>query len=382
MRTAITLVLLLSLIAGRLSAQELTVNCKIDDLNGKIPLCLAHLWGQTLTIGGKATPIELVEFQFNNEADRPRTLQVSLQLMGLGESTTRTVNLAAKEKKIFAVSPVVDPKLANAVEDERVGKLQLEVKEGANVVHADLKNIALTGKDDIPTVVSNKPLFFFLVTRVQPKSRLVDQVLAASSERLGFRMQKGIAGYQGKANANQMHEDVRKIYKTIQAMGFKYVNTPISFTDGFQRIKSPTEALRTKTGNCIDGALVFASCLSAIGYNPLIAIVPGHAFVVATIPPEDMNKTRNDRLGLYGLARKKDSPSLDASRLYPSMLPIETTVLQNPSDENIGFTRTTFEEALRIGEAQFQKNQAEGKLILIDVEAWRKAGLIPISDSQ
>ncbi len=179
-----------------------------------------------------------------------------------------------------------------------------------------------------------------------------------------------------------MHEDVRKIYKTIQALGFTYVNTPVSFAEGFQRIKSPTEALRTKTGNCIDGTLVFASCLSAIGYNPLIAVVPGHAFVVATIPSDDMNKSRTERLALYGLARPKDSPAPHASDVYPSILPIETTMLQQPSEKNVGFTRTTFEEAVAVAQAKLDEYEAEGKLILIDVEAWRKAGFIPISDSQ
>ena len=294
----------------------------------------------------------------------------------------RTVSLGPNEKRKFEASPVVDPKLAASVEDERVGKLQVEVKEDANVVYADLKDIALAGKNDLPTSVSNKPLFFFLVTRVQPKSHLVDLVLAESAKRLGLQLSKGLAGYLGKADPAQMHEDVRKIYKTIQSLGFTYVNTPVSFADGYQRIKSPSEALRSKTGNCIDGTLVFASCLSAIGYNPLIAVVPGHAFVVATIPPKDMDRSRTARLGLYGVARKKGDPPAHASDVYPTILPIETTVLQARSEENAGLTRTSFEEAVKIAQAEYKMYEEQGKLILIDVEAWRNAGLLPISDSQ
>src|SRR5437016_830469 len=122
-----------------LRSQELDVEWKVDELNGKIPLSLAHLWGQTLSIGGQTRSIDLVKFELLNQADRPRTLRVSLQLMGLGEQSTRTVSLAPKEKKTFELSPLVDPKLASGVEDERVGKLQLEVKEGANVVYAEIK---------------------------------------------------------------------------------------------------------------------------------------------------------------------------------------------------------------------------------------------------
>jgi len=105
---------------------------------------------------------------------------------------------------------------------------------------------------------------FFLATRVQPKSSLVTEVLRQAAQRLGFRFRQGIVGYQGQNDPSRMFEDVRKIYKTIQAMNFTYVNTAVSFETGYQRIKTPVEALETKNGNCIEGALVFASCIAVL----------------------------------------------------------------------------------------------------------------------
>ncbi|OGU29221.1 MAG: hypothetical protein A2057_08215 [Ignavibacteria bacterium GWA2_35_9] len=46
-----------------------------------------------------------------------------------------------------------------------------------------------------------------------------------------------------------------------------------------QRIKYPKETLEQGRGNCIDASVLIASILEMIGLNPVIVIIPGHAFV-------------------------------------------------------------------------------------------------------
>lgn len=225
---------------------------------------------------------------------------------------------------------------------------------------------------------------FFLATRVQPKSSLVTEVLRQAAQRLGFRFRQGIVGYQGQNDPSRMFEDVRKIYKTIQAMNFTYVNTAVSFETGYQRIKTPVEALETKNGNCIEGALVFASCIAAIGYDPLIVIIPDHAFVIATVPGASPDSTRENRTNPFLMTLSGGQPALP-SNSYASWIPIETTVLQNRSKQNFGITRTTFEEAVEIAKGKLQKFASPSelkKVFLIDVEAWRSCGLLPAPDDR
>ena len=70
------------------------------------------------------------------------------------------------------------------------------------------------------------------------------------------------------------------IYRTVQRNGMKYVNAHISYAPGTsQRVKRPCDTIRLRGGNCIDGSVLFASCFEAIGFEPIIVIVPGHAFV-------------------------------------------------------------------------------------------------------
>ena len=244
-------------------------------------------------------------------------------------------------------APLLDWGLVSNYVDERVEKLTVELTEGQNVLYSDTINVPLMGKDDIPMYVNSTPVYYYLVTRVQPKSRLVNQVLSEASQRLGFQFRKGILGYQGANNPDQLKEDIRKIYKTIQAMSFTYVNTPVSFEEGYQRIKTPSEALQTRMGNCIDGTLVFASCISAIGYNPIIVIVPGHAFVIATIPSQNISGTQETRRYFNSMTTNGGQPALPSGS-YASWFPIETTVLQGRSQQNLGLTRMSFEEAINI----------------------------------
>lgn len=379
-RLGMKLLIILCIIVGSIATatfgQDVTVKVQIEDINGKVPLALAHLWGQTITgLTQDNVTYEMTSVEIQNNSAQPRMFKLKLELQGLGTAATKTVEVGPMNKVVVQGSPILDWNLVSSCVDEQVAKLTVELVEGQNLVYSDVLNVPLMGKDDVPMYADSKPLYFFLVTRVQPKSTLVSQVINEASRRMGFQFRAGIAGYQGTNNPDQMKEDIRKIYKTIQAMNFTYVNTPVSFEEGYQRIKTPSEALQVRTGNCIDGTLVFASCISAIGYNPIIVIVPGHAFVIATIPPQDLSGTREMRRNLNSMTLKGGQPALP-SRSYVSWIPIETTVLQARSKQNFALTRMSFEEAMNIAVGELT-SAGPGKVILIDVEAWRACGLLP-----
>jgi len=364
-------------------SQDLEVKAEEFTISGRVPMALAHLYGQKFS-GALAEmgQWEMVKVELMNKASRSRTFQLNLELQGLGSESSTMVQVEPNSKIEVRSSPIIDLQLLRQVVDERVAKLKVEVVEDQTVVYSNVLNVTLTGKDDIPMYQDSNALYFFLTTRVQPKSRLVAEVIKVAAQRLGFRFRQGIVGYQGQNDPGQMLEDVRKIYKTIQAMGFTYVNTPVSFEAGYQRIKTPIEALTSKTGNCVEGALVFASCIAAIGYNPLIVVIPGHSFVIATIPGANADSTREYRTGPFLMSLSGGAPAL-SSNSYASWVPIETTVLQNSSKTNFGLTRMSFEEACEIAKTHLQKYASPAglkQIFLIDVEAWRACGLLPAPD--
>ncbi len=99
-----------------------------------------------------------------------------------------------------------------------------------------------------------------------------------------------MVGYQGahdEEGARQVvREQVRAIYETLKLdAGLAYVNSALNFgkEEGqiTQRVRLPVTSLNESRSraNCIDGTVLYASLLELASMDPLIAIVPGHAFV-------------------------------------------------------------------------------------------------------
>lgn len=70
------------------------------------------------------------------------------------------------------------------------------------------------------------------------------------------------------------------IYNVLQERGMRYVDAPADFLSRpTQTIYYPSETLDSLSGNCIDGTVLFAAALEAMGMRPYIFLVPGHAYL-------------------------------------------------------------------------------------------------------
>lgn len=74
------------------------------------------------------------------------------------------------------------------------------------------------------------------------------------------------------------------IYATLQTQSeITYVNATLAFNPTLgalgQRVRLPHETLAERQANCLDGTLLFASLLEALGLEPAIVLVPNHALV-------------------------------------------------------------------------------------------------------
>lgn len=93
-------------------------------------------------------------------------------------------------------------------------------------------------------------------------------------------------GYQSK-NPNVVKNQAAAIYAALQQQQIAYIVHQASFETLGQRIRLPGDVLTTKSGTCIDLAVLYASCIEAVGLNPVIIFTNGHAF--AGVWLEDMN---------------------------------------------------------------------------------------------
>jgi hypothetical protein len=90
-----------------------------------------------------------------------------------------------------------------------------------------------------------------------------------------------IWGYQGKRSS--VAPQVEALYRALKEAGLTYVNSVIDYGAApgqiTQRTRLPSESLKQKSANCIDGTVLMASLLEGASLNPRLVVVPGHAFL-------------------------------------------------------------------------------------------------------
>ncbi len=88
------------------------------------------------------------------------------------------------------------------------------------------------------------------------------------------------------ARADVAWDALAAIFTELRSRGVIYRNLSSSYFEGYQPISLPRESLAMRAANCIDGTLLFASLLENIGFEPILHIVPGHAYVGVRSAPQ------------------------------------------------------------------------------------------------
>jgi len=113
---------------------------------------------------------------------------------------------------------------------------------------------------------------------VTPNHPQIFGVISKASEYLKqWTGNSAFDGYQSDDKSRVVMQGAA-IYTALQALDITYVETPASFEYIGQRVRLCDTVLNNKIGNCLDLTLLYASCLEAVGINPILCIKPGHIF--------------------------------------------------------------------------------------------------------
>jgi len=129
----------------------------------------------------------------------------------------------------------------------------------------------------------------FIASWVTPHDERIETLLAAAKE---FSPRRRLPGYEpGKSPLLQeqsTYAQAEAIYRALQRSGVSYVNSSRTFGkhEGLsERVRMPRESLQKFSANCIDGAVMYASLFENLGMEPVVVLVPGHAYAGVRVSP-------------------------------------------------------------------------------------------------
>ena len=224
----------------------------------------------------------------------------------------------------------------------------MKVIQGDKKIFEETKKIRVRAADDmvwsLNTPYDTEPLIAAWVT---PNDNMVEKILSNAKERRFFN--RSLSGYQSKDVIPQ----VKAIFNAVRHYRVSYVSSTMSFGKiGFtQRVRLPRESILEKSANCIDGAVLFASLFENIGLEPVIVLIPGHAFVGVRLAPGSKET-----------------------------LFIETTMVGRSSLNSILTLTTTFDAAVKEGNDEFNKAMQTNpnSVRIVDIIKAREAGIYPL----
>jgi len=243
----------------------------------------------------------VARIRLSNYSAEPRTATVSCRIDRISEPTAQTVELGPYENKAHDYSPLLAPTGIRGIREERSADLHIRVArivDGSEhvilqqpiKVHLLPRNVILWAIRDPYGQVHD--LSHHIGAWVTPEAEAIAELQRGILDKHPDRQ---MVGYQGGDTSEEreaiVREQIRAIYNYLKhVQNMAYADTSISFgrislkpgeavVAQVVRLPHETVGANRGTANCIDATVLFASLIARFGINPVIVLVPGHAFL-------------------------------------------------------------------------------------------------------
>jgi hypothetical protein len=297
----------------------------------------------------------VIDFNIINPTDTPRTVIVESEIPGYTEKAINTVVVPARGKTTVGQTPSLRPSAIPSEMTTATLHYKIALADGTRI-DEQTKPIKIYAKDTMVWAVRDgaevNEMTPFIAAWVTPHAAEIDPLVRKAAE---YNPGESMNGYQCGASctdqqwADDTNGQVKAIFMALKNdYQLTYINSLLAYgkeSENSQRVRLPKDSLASKSANCIDGAVLYASAIESMGMNPHIILLPTHAFVCYD--------TKDDSTGYLNC--------------------LETTVTRS----------ATFEEALAAGNQRYQEeikngNFAAGKSQDISIADMRKIGILPM----
>jgi hypothetical protein len=261
--------------AGREPISPLQVRYQLD-IPGGGEIFLA------LTSSAPAEYWPIATLTMVNTSPQPLVETVSAEIPVWSRKSVQTVNLEPNETRTIQLNPELLPE---AFENGEIRPATLEVRAG-------VFGTALDYDETHPVYLHSASDFFwgdkfanaqFIARWVTPHDPAVQQLVSSARNyvRRGRLAGYALPGNSAPAVAAQVEDEARGVFEAMKHLGLSYVDsisTYGNFASKAERVRLPRETLSMNGANCIDMSVAFASAMENLGMEPVIVLVPGHAF--------------------------------------------------------------------------------------------------------
>lgn len=224
----------------------------------------------------------VVAVTITNSTDAPLRERVAVRIPGWSDQEIQIVEMAAGEVRTLKFAPTFLPRFYQNKEIA-AATAAVEISDmGGDTVYANTAPVHLRSVDDI--YWGDKFKYApFIASWVTPHDLNVEGLLAKAKELAPGRRLPGYESWKDAAGQEQSTTiQARAIYNALHNLGVSYVKSSLTFggnSDWSERVRLPRESLGQESANCIDGAVMFASMFENLGMDPIVVLVPGHAYV-------------------------------------------------------------------------------------------------------
>ena len=224
----------------------------------------------------------VVSVNISNSTDTDQRYRIAVKVVGWSDQEVQMVNVPAGAVRTFIFAPSFLPRLyRNREIVPATAQIQIGDASGKSVYSSTVP-VRLRAVEDMFWGQGFK-YAQFIASWVTPHDPRVERVLSHAKELMPGRRLPGYEEWKDAAGQErETRLEARAIYSALQKQKLSYVKSSLTFgsnPDVSERIRTPRESIIASSANCIDAAVLFASAFENLAMEPVIVLVPGHAYV-------------------------------------------------------------------------------------------------------
>jgi hypothetical protein len=237
----------------------------------------------------------LVTFEIENPTNEQVSVLLACSVPGFSREKRDTIVVLPREKVSYTLSSLFNSRQIAQLSDPENAEVACSARVLApgpeRTLFETTKPIQLLAKDSFVFARTDPEtgnlrhwawLIAAWVTPNEPAIRSLLTTIGAQQKMFGYPVDAEVGG-EPVDGPGVVRAQVAALYEGLRGLRIRYDNSATVFhqaeNEFAQRVRLPAQSLADAAANCLDGCVLFASLLSAIGIEPVILFLRGHAIV-------------------------------------------------------------------------------------------------------